>query len=64
MFPLTDGNCHVKINPARYDLPAALTLTKELGYKGLYSIESGGGAPAADPHENVQRIYDVLLASL
>jgi len=64
MFPLTDGNCHVKINPARYDLPAALALTKELGYKGLYSIESGGGATAADPHENVQRIYDVLLSSL
>jgi len=64
MFPLTDGNCHVKINPARYDLPAALALTKELGYTGLYSIESGGGAGAADPHENVQRIYDVLLANM
>ena len=64
MFPLTDGNCHVKLNPARYDLPAALALTKELGYQGLYSIESGGSAAGADPHENVQRIYDVLVASL
>jgi hypothetical protein len=65
MFPLTDGNCHVKLNPARYDLPAALALTRELGYKGLYSIEAGGGGAAgADPHENVQRIYDVLLANL
>jgi hypothetical protein len=64
MFPLTDGNCHVKLNPARYDLPAALALTKELGYKGLYSIESGGNAGGADPHENVQRIYDVLLAGI
>jgi hypothetical protein len=64
MFPLTDGNCHVKLNPARYDLAAALALTKELGYKGLYSIESGGNAGGADPHENVQRIYDVLLANL
>ncbi len=64
MFPLTDGNCHVKINPARYDLPAALALTKELGYRGLYSIESGGSAGGADPHENVQRIYDVLLANI
>lgn len=61
MFPLTDGNCHVKLNPARYDLPAALALTRTLGYKGLYSIEAGG---TGDPHENVQKIYDVLLANL
>jgi hypothetical protein len=64
MFPLTDGNCHVKLNPARYDLPTALALTKELGYKGLYSIEAGGGAGAGDPYEVVQRIYDVLLANM
>jgi len=65
MFPLTDGNCHVKLNPARYDLPAALALTKELAYKGLYSIEAGGGGVAgADPYDNVQRIYDVLLANI
>jgi hypothetical protein len=42
-----------------------LALTKQLGYKGLYSIESGGGGAAGvDPHENVQRIYDVLLANM
>jgi hypothetical protein len=34
-----------------------------LNYTGLYSIVSGGGG-GGDPHENVQRIYDVLLASL
>jgi hypothetical protein len=38
MFPHTDGNCHMKIlNPAIYDLAAAIQLTKELVYKGLYS---------------------------
>jgi len=63
MFPLTDGNCHVKLNPARYDLPAALALTRALGYRGLYSIEAGGGA-GTDPHQNVQNIYDVLLANI
>ena len=61
LFPMTDGNCHVKLNPARFDLPAALALTKELGYKGLYSIEAGG---SGDPYENVQNIYDVLLANI
>jgi hypothetical protein len=63
MFPLTDGNCHVKLNPARYDLPTALKLTVELGYKGLYSIEAPGGGQG-DPHEAVQRIYDVLIANI
>ena len=63
MFPLTDGNCHVKLNPARYDLPAALKLVKELKYTGLYSIEAGGNA-GPDPHQNVQAIYDVLLPNI
>jgi hypothetical protein len=61
MFPLTVGNSHVKLNPARYDLPVALALTKELGYKGLYSIEAGG---SGDPYDNVQKIYDVLVANI
>ena len=63
MFPLTDGNCHIKLNPARYDLPAALALVKSLAYRGLYSIEAGGGA-GPDPHQNVQSIYDVLLPNM
>jgi len=63
MFPLTDGNCHVKLNPARYDLPAALALVKQLRYTGLYSIEAGGGA-GTDPYQNVQNIYDVLLPNM
>jgi len=63
MFPLTDGNCHVKLNPARYDLPAALALVKSIGYRGLYSIEAGGGG-GADPHQAVQSIYDVLLPNM
>jgi sugar phosphate isomerase/epimerase len=63
MFPLTDGNCHVKLNPARYDLPAALAVVKQLGYTGLYSIEAGGGG-GTDPHQAVQNIYDVLLPNM
>jgi hypothetical protein len=63
MFPLTDGNCHVKLNPARYDLPAALALVKQLKYTGLYSIEAGGNM-GPDPYQNVQSIYDVLLPNI
>jgi sugar phosphate isomerase/epimerase len=63
MLPLTDGNCHVKLNPARYDLPKALALTKELRYKGLYSIEAGGNM-GPDPYENTKKILDVILANV
>jgi hypothetical protein len=62
MFPYTDGNCHMKIlNPATYDLAAAVRLTKELGYKGLYSIEN---ELPGDPYVNVQTVYDVVLANI
>jgi sugar phosphate isomerase/epimerase len=63
MLPLTDGNCHVKLNPSRYDLPKALALTKELGYKGLYSIEAGVNM-GPDPYENTKKILDVILANI
>ena len=63
MLPLTDGNCHVKLNPSRYDLTAALALVKELGYTGLYSIEANGSS-GADPYAAVQRIYDALIPNI
>jgi hypothetical protein len=58
---LSSGSTHVKLNPARYDLPAALRLMEGLGYRGLYSIEGG---TQGDPYENVQKILDVLVASI
>jgi sugar phosphate isomerase/epimerase len=62
MFPYTDGNCHMKmLNPPTYDLAAAIQLTKELGYKGLYSIEN---EQPGDSYENVQKVYDVVLANI
>jgi sugar phosphate isomerase/epimerase len=62
MFPYTDGNCHMKmLNPPTYDLASAIQLTKELGYKGLYSIEN---EQPGDSYENVQKVYDVLIANI
>jgi len=63
MLPVTDGNCHVKLNPSRYDLAKALSLTKELGYKGLYSIEASVNM-GPDPYENTKKILDVILANI
>ena len=62
MFPITNGNCHIKVHePPRYDLVAAIRLTRELGYKGLYSIEFEN---PSDPYAGVQTVYDALLANI
>lgn len=62
LFPLHGGNCHMKmLNPPRYDLVAAINLTKELKYNGLYSIEY---EQPADNYAGVQAVYDLLLANL
>jgi hypothetical protein len=62
MFPYTDGNCHMKmLEPPTYDLAAAIALIKQLGYAGLYSIEN---EQQGDPYENVQKVYDVVLANI
>lgn len=72
MLPLSGGNTHVKMNTKRYDLAAAIKLANALGYKGLFSIEANANLTdnpntpdmGKDPYENVQKIYDVLVASL
>jgi sugar phosphate isomerase/epimerase len=72
MLPITDGNTHLKINHERYDLAKALQLAKQLGYTGLFSIEANANLTnnpnmpdmGPDPYQNVQKIYDVLMANL
>ena len=62
MFPYTDGNCHMKmLDPSAYDLAAAIALIKQLGYTGLYSIEN---EQQGDPYDNVQKVYDVVVANI
>lgn len=60
LMPFNRGNAHVKLNPARYDLPTALRLARELGYTGLYAIEAGSNVDP-DPYVATQKILDVLL---
>lgn len=58
MFPMTAGSMHTRVN-TQWDLATAIRfLEHELGYKGLYTIESGQG------HEGTQQIYDVVVATL
>jgi sugar phosphate isomerase/epimerase len=72
MLPLTGGNSHVKMNHERYDLAKALQLAKQLGYNGLISIEANANLTnnpnspdmGKDPYENVQKIFDVVIANI
>jgi hypothetical protein len=61
MMPYTVGNTHMRLNPAQYDLPAALRiLREEFKYKGIYLIEAGI-PPGPDPYSSIQAVYDVVL---
>ena len=58
MFPMTANSLHTRVN-TRWDLATAMRyLERELGYKGLYTIE------ASNSHEGTRQIYDVVVATL
>jgi hypothetical protein len=60
LLPITSGLVHAGMV---YDLPAAMKLCREAGYKGLYSIKASG-QQGPDPIENTQKILDGLLATM
>lgn len=64
MMPYTVGNTHFRLNPARYDLAAAVRIVRdEFKYRGIYLIEQG--IPTGpDPYANIQEIRDFMLATL
>jgi hypothetical protein len=43
LYPLSDGNSRVRMN-AKIDLPAAIKISKDASYKGLYTIVADGEA--------------------
>ncbi|MCC7009828.1 MAG: TIM barrel protein [Acidobacteria bacterium] len=61
MFPFTVGNTHMRLVPARYDLPIALRMMREeFKYTGIYSIEQG--IPAGpDPYASIDEVRGVVL---
>jgi sugar phosphate isomerase/epimerase len=60
LYPLSSGNSHAHYNPEQYNEADAIKISKEVGYKGLYSIETGmNNGP--DPYAAVQSVRDALL---
>lgn len=60
MYAMTAGNSHAHYAPDRYDEAKAIGISKEVGYKGLFSIETGRNN-GPDPYQNVQMVRDALL---
>ena len=63
MYPLSSGSSHVHYNPARFNEANAINISKEVGYKGLYSIEATP-INGPDPYTRVQNILDELLKDI
>ncbi len=63
MYPLSSGSSHAHYAPERYSEAKAIQISKEVGYKGLYSIEAGRNN-GPDPYAAVQSIVDELLKDL
>lgn len=63
LYPLSSGSSHCHYNPERYSEANAVKISKEMGYKGLYSIEaSANNGP--DPYTAIQTIMDELLRDI
>ena len=63
MYPLSSGGSHVHYDPARFNEANAIKISKEVGYKGLYSIEASN-VNGPDPYSRVQAVRDELLRLL
>jgi sugar phosphate isomerase/epimerase len=60
MYPLALTVSHVKWNPAKFDFKKAIQISKEMGFKGVYSLETGG----PEPYARVETVLDRLLENL
>jgi hypothetical protein len=60
MYPLARTVSHVTVN-RRFDFVNAIKISKEMGFKGWYSIETGG---PGDPYTEIQQILDALLVNI
>jgi hypothetical protein len=61
MYPMATSS-HFKYMPDLFDSARTIQISKEVGYKGLYSIEAEPLTP--QPYPFVQTILDILLRNL
>jgi sugar phosphate isomerase/epimerase len=59
LIPMSNGNCHVSMDPGKIDFAAGIKLCQDAGYKGLYTIAIAESA--ADPSAATKTTLDELL---
>ncbi len=60
LYPLSKTVSHVKWNPERFNFATAIAISKEMGFKGVYSMETGG----PEPYAMQQQLLDYLVMNL
>ena len=60
LYPYAKTVSHVKWSPERIDFAKAIQISKEMGFKGVYSLEGGG----PEPYSGVQWLLDQLMKNL
>jgi Xylose isomerase-like TIM barrel len=60
LYPLSKTVSHVKWNPERFNFATAIAISKKMGFKGVYSMETGG----PEPYAMQQELLDKLLINL
>ena len=63
MYKMTAGSSHVKYVPEKFEIAEAVKISKDAGYKGIFSIEASSRS-SPDPYAPVQTILDALLANI
>ena len=63
MYTMTSGSSHCHYAPERYSEADALKIAKEVGYKGLLSVETGRNN-GSDPYAATQTILEALLKDM
>lgn len=63
LYGMTAGSSHVKNIPEKFHTADAIRISKEAGYKGIYTIEARANN-GPDPYAAVQTIAEILLANI
>lgn len=64
LYRMTSGSSHVKSNPESFDAAECIRISKEVGYKGLYSIEGMRPPAGQDNYGMVKALLDLILANM
>jgi len=63
MLPMSSGSSHAHYAPERWNFHDTIQISKELGYTGIWSVESGGNN-GPDAYSQVQTIVDALVKEI